>query len=56
VGQNFELKTNHNGLQHIFSHKDLNARQRHCLELLSEYKFDITSTKGTLNRVVDALD
>jgi hypothetical protein len=28
IGQNFELKTDHCGLQHIFTQSDLNARQR----------------------------
>jgi len=55
MGQKFELKTDHSGLQHIFSQKDLNARQRRWSETLSEYDFDITYIKGTLNRVADAL-
>jgi hypothetical protein len=55
VGRKFELKTNHCGLQHIFIKSDLNARQRHWLELLSEYDFEITYIKGIVNRVVDAL-
>jgi hypothetical protein len=55
VGRKFELKTDHRGLQHIFSQSDLNARQRRWSELLSEYDFDITYIKGTLNKVVDAL-
>jgi hypothetical protein len=38
-----------------FYTKDLNARQRHWSELLSEYNFKITYIKGTMNRVVDAL-
>jgi len=28
IGWKFELKTDHSGLQHIFTHSDLNARQR----------------------------
>ena len=55
VGKKFELKTDHRGLQHIFTQSDLNARQRRWSELLSEYDFDITYIKGTLNKVVDAL-
>jgi hypothetical protein len=42
-------------LQHIFTQSDLNARQRHWSELLSEYDFEITYIKGTMNRVADAL-
>jgi hypothetical protein len=34
---------------------DLNARQRHWSELLSEYEFEIFYIKGTVNRVADAL-
>ena len=42
-------------MQHIFTQSDLNARQRHWSELLSEYEFEITYIKGTVNRVADAL-
>jgi hypothetical protein len=45
----------HCGLQHIFTQSDLNARQRCWLELLSEYDFEITYIKGTMNQVADAL-
>jgi hypothetical protein len=55
VGRKFELKTDHCGLQHIFTQSDLNARQRRWSELLSEYDFEITYIKGTVNRVADAL-
>jgi hypothetical protein len=55
VGRKFELKTDHCGLQHIFTQSDLNARQRRWSELLSEYDFEISYIKGTVNRVADAL-
>jgi hypothetical protein len=55
VGGKFELRTDHCGLQHIFMQSDLNARQRRWSELLSEYDFEITYIKGTVNRVADAL-
>jgi hypothetical protein len=55
IGQKIELKMDHCGLQHIFTQRDLNARQRRWSELLSEYDFDITYIKGKMNRVVDAL-
>jgi hypothetical protein len=55
VGQKFELKTSHCGLQHIFMQNDLNARQWCWSELLSEYDFEITYIKGTVNRVAKAL-
>lgn len=51
----FDLRTDHCGLQHIFTQDHLNARQRRWSELISEYDFDITYIKGTVNRVVDAL-
>jgi hypothetical protein len=34
---------------------DLNARQRRWSELLREYDFEFSYTKGTVNRVADAL-
>jgi hypothetical protein len=46
---------NHCGLQHIFTQSDLNVRQQRWSKLLSEYNFEITYIKGTMNRVVDAL-
>ena len=49
IGQKFELKTDHCGLQHIFTQSDLNARQQRWPELLSEYDFEITYIKGTVN-------
>jgi hypothetical protein len=29
IGHKFELKTDHSGMQHIFTQSDLNAQQRH---------------------------
>jgi hypothetical protein len=55
VGRKFELKTEHCGLQHIFTQIDLNTQQRHWSKLLSEYDFKITYIKGIVNQVVDAL-
>jgi hypothetical protein len=55
IGWYLELKIDHCGSQHIFKQSDLNARQRHWSELLSEYDFDITYIKGIVNRVVDML-
>jgi hypothetical protein len=55
LDENVELKTDHCVLQHIFMQSDLNARQRHWSEFLSEYDFEITYIKGTVNRVADAL-
>jgi hypothetical protein len=55
IGWKFELKMDHCGLQCIFTQSDLNARQRLCSKLLSEYDFALTYIKGTLNRVDDVL-
>jgi hypothetical protein len=41
--------------KHIFTQSNLNVRQRRWSELLSEYDFEITYIKGTVNRVADAL-
>jgi hypothetical protein len=55
VGKKIELRMNHYGLEHIFTQSDLNARQRRWSELLSEYDFEISYIKGTMNRVADEL-
>jgi hypothetical protein len=55
IGHKFEIKTDHCGLQHIFTQSEINARQRCWSELLRKYDFEITYIKGIVNRVVDAL-
>jgi hypothetical protein len=55
VGRNFELKTNHQSLKHIFTQRDMNARQRQWSEFMSEYDFCISYIKGKEYVVVDAL-
>ncbi|GJT55296.1 putative reverse transcriptase domain-containing protein [Tanacetum coccineum] len=47
--------TNHKSLQHILDQKELNMRQRHWLELLSDYDCDIRYHPGKANIVADAL-
>nr|GFB16892.1 putative reverse transcriptase domain-containing protein [Tanacetum cinerariifolium] len=47
--------TDHKILQHILDQKDLNMRQRHWLELLSDYDCDIRYHPGKANVVADAL-
>nr|GEU65049.1 putative reverse transcriptase domain-containing protein [Tanacetum cinerariifolium] len=47
--------TDHKSLQHILDQKDLNMRQRHWLELLSDYDCDIRYHPGKANVVEDAL-
>jgi hypothetical protein len=42
MGRKFELKTDHQSLKHIFTQRDLNARQRQWSEFISEYNFGIS--------------
>jgi hypothetical protein len=55
VGRNFELKTDHKSLKHLFTQRDINARHRQWSEFMSEYDFGISYIKGKENVVVDAL-
>ncbi|GKB43160.1 putative reverse transcriptase domain-containing protein [Tanacetum coccineum] len=47
--------TDHKSLQHILDQKELNMRQRHWLELLSDYDCEIQYHPGKANVVADAL-
>nr|GEX33762.1 putative reverse transcriptase domain-containing protein [Tanacetum cinerariifolium] len=47
--------TDHKSLQHILEQKEPNMRQRHWLELLSDYECEIRYQPGKANMVVDAL-
>ncbi|GJZ87660.1 putative reverse transcriptase domain-containing protein, partial [Tanacetum coccineum] len=47
--------TDHKSLQHILDQKELNMRQRHWLELLSDYDCNIRYHPGKANLVADAL-
>ncbi|GJR42167.1 putative reverse transcriptase domain-containing protein [Tanacetum coccineum] len=47
--------TDHKSLQHMLDQKELNMRQRHWLELLSDYDCDIRYHPGKANVVADAL-
>ncbi|GJV55070.1 putative reverse transcriptase domain-containing protein, partial [Tanacetum coccineum] len=47
--------TDHKSLQHILDQKELNMRQRHWPELLSDYDCEIHYHPGKANVVVDAL-
>nr|GEV23618.1 putative reverse transcriptase domain-containing protein [Tanacetum cinerariifolium] len=48
------IYTYHKSLQHIFSQKELNMRQRHWIELFSDYDYEIRYHPGKANVVVDA--
>ena len=45
----------HQSLKHLFTQRDLNARQRQWSEFMSEYDFFISYIKGKENVVADAL-
>ncbi|GJT99729.1 putative reverse transcriptase domain-containing protein [Tanacetum coccineum] len=47
--------TDHKSLQHIFSQKELNMRQRHWIELFSDYDCEIRYHPGKANVVADAV-
>ncbi|GKB10280.1 putative reverse transcriptase domain-containing protein [Tanacetum coccineum] len=47
--------TDHKIVQHILDQKELNMRQRHWLELMSDYNCDIHYHPGKANVVADAL-
>nr|GEZ41479.1 retrovirus-related Pol polyprotein from transposon 17.6 [Tanacetum cinerariifolium] len=47
--------TDHKSLQHILDQKELNMRQRHWLELFSDYDCEIRYHPGKANVVADAL-
>ncbi|GJV12417.1 putative reverse transcriptase domain-containing protein [Tanacetum coccineum] len=47
--------TDHKSLQHILNQKELNMRQRHWLELLSDYDCEVRYHPGKANVVADSL-
>ncbi|GJY03401.1 putative nucleotidyltransferase, ribonuclease H [Tanacetum coccineum] len=49
------IYTDHKGLQHIFSKKELNMRHRRGIELFSDYDCEIRYHPGKANVVADAL-
>ncbi|KAI3742534.1 hypothetical protein L1987_60219 [Smallanthus sonchifolius] len=54
-GVKFIVFTNHKSLKYIFSHKELNMRQRRWMEVLNDYDCEICYHEGKANVVVDAL-
>nr|GEZ38815.1 putative reverse transcriptase domain-containing protein [Tanacetum cinerariifolium] len=54
-GTKCTMFTDHKRLQHILDQKELNMRQRHWLELLSDYDCDIRYHLGKENVVADTL-
>jgi hypothetical protein len=41
MGTKCQVYTDHKSLKYIFTHKDLNLRQRHWLELIKDYDLEI---------------
>nr|GEV75031.1 putative reverse transcriptase domain-containing protein [Tanacetum cinerariifolium] len=54
-GTKYAVFTDHKSLQHILDQKELNTRQRHWLELLSDYDCKIHYHTGKANVVANAL-
>ncbi|GKB87015.1 putative reverse transcriptase domain-containing protein [Tanacetum coccineum] len=54
-GTKYTVFTDHKSLQHILNSKDLNMRQRHWLELLSDYDCEIRYHPGKADVVADTL-
>ncbi|GJW38117.1 putative reverse transcriptase domain-containing protein [Tanacetum coccineum] len=54
-GKKSVIYTDHKSLQHFFSQKELNMRQRRWIELFSDYDCEIRYHPGKANVVVDAL-
>ncbi|GKA84995.1 putative reverse transcriptase domain-containing protein [Tanacetum coccineum] len=54
-GTKCTMFTDHKSLQHILNQKELNMRQCHWLELLSDYDCEIRYHPGKANVVADAL-
>ena len=54
-GVKCEVYTDHRSLQYVFTQKELNLRQRRCMELLKDYDITILYHPGKANVVADAL-
>ena len=54
-GEKFEVYSNHKSLKYIFTHRDLNMRQRGWMEFLEDYDFTLHCHPGKANVVADAL-
>ena len=54
-GERCEIYTDHKSLKYLFTQKELNMRQRRCLELIKDYGCLINYHPGKANVVADAL-
>jgi hypothetical protein len=55
VGTKCQVYTDHKSLKYIFTHKDLNLRQCHWLELITDYDLEIHYHPSKANLFADAL-
>jgi hypothetical protein len=55
IGHHCEIYSDHKILKCIFTHNDLNLRQRQWLELIKDYDLGINYHLGKANVVADAL-
>lgn len=54
-GESWDIFTDRKSLKYIFTHKELNLRQRRWLELIKDYDLTIQYHPGKANVVADAL-
>ncbi|XP_050938132.1 uncharacterized protein LOC127148467 [Cucumis melo] len=54
-GEKIQIFTNHKSLKYFLTQKELNMRQRRCLELVKDYDCEILYHPSKVNVVVDTL-
>jgi hypothetical protein len=54
-GETCDIYTDHKSLKYIFTQRELNMRQRRCLELIMDYDLTIQYHPGKANVIADAL-
>jgi hypothetical protein len=54
-GVTFEVFSDHKNFRYLFNQKELNMRQRHWMEFLKDYDFELKYHPGKANVVPDAL-
>ena len=54
LGDKVLIYTYHKSLKYIFTHKELNMRQRRWLKLMADYDVDLQCHPGEINVVPDA--
>ncbi|KAK1645170.1 hypothetical protein QYE76_062975 [Lolium multiflorum] len=55
MGNRCDIYSDHKSLKYIFTHKELNMRQRRWIELIKDYDLEIHYHPGKANVVADAL-